>query len=84
MEAGLVDLGTPRIDLLSLTGAEVEATAAERLSRGAGVARKIYKDAVLRGRFEPEEHGLGAEASSAWRARFELRFPVSIFYLSLV
>lgn len=75
MREALVGLGPKKLDLLGLTGTEVEAEAAARVPRGAGLARKIYKQAVLEGRFSPEDHGLGAEACAAWRAAFALELP---------
>ena len=42
------------------------------VASGAGLAKTLYKDAVLRARFEPEAHGLSARSAEAWRARFRL------------
>jgi 23S rRNA (adenine2503-C2)-methyltransferase len=39
------------------------------------VARKIYKQVMQRGVFEPETLGLGSEASRAWREHFRLALP---------
>lgn len=65
----------PKLDLLGLTFNQLQVAAKDRLSRGAGVAPAIYKEAVLRGRFEPEAHGLSAEAVQAWRTHFDLGLP---------
>lgn len=62
-------------DIAGLTGPELVAAARERLSRGHGAARAIYRDALRHGRFEPEAHGLSAEATRSWRERFGLSAP---------
>lgn len=63
------------IDLLGSTGAQVMAEARRRLARGYGRAREVYQDAVFRGRFAPEFHGLAAESAAGWRRHFVLRLP---------
>lgn len=64
-----------RVDLLSMTGEELRDAAKARLASGHGVWRAVYLDAVLRGRFEPEAHGLSARSVAAWRENFELQLP---------
>jgi adenine C2-methylase RlmN of 23S rRNA A2503 and tRNA A37 len=63
------------ISLAGLTAARAVALARERLPRGAGAARAIYRDAMRAGRFEPERHGLGSEACALWREHFTLALP---------
>lgn len=69
---------TRRIALAGLTSDQVVSQARERLPAGAGVARRLYRQAVLEGRFEPESVGLGPRAARAWRDAFELRLPAVI------
>ena len=64
-----------KIELLGLTFDELAAQARARLPRGAGLAPKVYKEAVLQARFEPEKMGLSAEAVQAWRSTFQLTLP---------
>ncbi|MDH5490594.1 MAG: radical SAM protein, partial [Myxococcales bacterium] len=54
---------------------ELVARAAARLSRGAGAARRVYRQVMLEGRFAPEELGLAAETSAGWRAAFDFELP---------
>ena len=54
---------------------ELVALAKAALPRGHGVARKIHRQVMLEGRFEPEAFGLGPEALSAWRAAFSFELP---------
>ncbi|MBX3247418.1 MAG: 23S rRNA (adenine(2503)-C(2))-methyltransferase RlmN [Myxococcales bacterium] len=56
-----------------LTFAELQREARALVPRGHGRASAVYQAAVREGRFEPEALGLGAEASEAWRAAFDLR-----------
>ncbi|MEM9862649.1 MAG: radical SAM protein [Myxococcota bacterium] len=51
------------------------AAARERLERGHGRCREVYRDVMLRGRFEPERHGLGPRACEGWRSSFHSRLP---------
>jgi 23S rRNA (adenine2503-C2)-methyltransferase len=67
-------VGEP-IDILGLTLDELTCAAKQRMPRGFGAARPIYLQAILDGRFAPEEHGLGAQAVAAWREHFTLRLP---------
>lgn len=63
------------IDLLGHTLDEIGALARERMPTGYGVARRIYLNAILDGKFEPENHGLGAAAVKAWLENFRLFLP---------
>ena len=63
------------LDLAGLTCREVVAAARTRLSRGHGAASAIYRTAMREGRFAPEQHGLGSEASTAFRQCFRLGWP---------
>ncbi len=58
-----------------MTGRELIALASAELRRGAGVAPKLYKDAVRRGRFAPDDYGLSQEALAGWRGLAQLRLP---------
>lgn len=64
-----------KTNILGLTSAQLADRARAVLARGAGVADRVYKDAVLAGRFAPQAHGLGAEAAEAWRVHFEVVLP---------
>jgi 23S rRNA (adenine2503-C2)-methyltransferase len=57
------------------TSDELAAAAKVRLEAGAGVARALYRQAMLEGRFEPEAQGLGERAVRAWRAHFDFALP---------
>jgi len=63
------------LEIAGLTGTELHREAKARLPRGAGLASALYRDALGKGRFAPELHGLGAKASEAWRASFRLSLP---------
>jgi 23S rRNA (adenine2503-C2)-methyltransferase len=63
------------IEIAGVTGNELCALARERVPRGHGAARAIYRAAMRAGRFEPTSHGLGEEASSSWRRGFRLTLP---------
>lgn len=63
------------LDIAGMTHAECAALARARVGRGHGVAGRVYRDAMRRGVFEPEAHGLGAAGCAAWRAAFVLGLP---------
>lgn len=63
------------IDIAGLTGAQLVTLAKQHLPRGQGAARRIYRAAMEHGVFEPEQHGLGALACTAWRNHFRLELP---------
>jgi 23S rRNA (adenine2503-C2)-methyltransferase len=58
-----------------LTNAELVERARELLPRGHGFARRIHRQAMLEGRFDPESFGLGHEACEAWRSEFSFELP---------
>lgn len=62
-------------DITSVTGAELVALARLRVTRGHGAASAIYRRALREGHFEPDQHGLGNEANTAWRNAFRLQLP---------
>ncbi len=62
-------------DLHALTRDELVALARESLPQGAGVAGRVYRAAMLEGRFEPESLGLSARTAAAWREHFRLALP---------
>jgi 23S rRNA (adenine2503-C2)-methyltransferase len=66
------------VDIQRLTGAQLVAVARARLTRGHGAASAIYRAALRSGRFEPEEHGLSAAASTGWRDAFRLSLPETL------
>ncbi|MEM7676968.1 MAG: 23S rRNA (adenine(2503)-C(2))-methyltransferase RlmN, partial [Myxococcota bacterium] len=49
--------------------------AEQRLGRGFGVADRIYADALVDGRFDPQAHGLGDDAAARWRVHFAVTLP---------
>lgn len=63
------------IDIAGVTGSELVALARTHIVRGHGAARAIYRAALRDGRFDPDSHGLSAEASAAWRRGFRLTLP---------
>jgi len=63
------------VEIASLTCAELAKLARVRVPRGFGAARALYRSALGAGRFEPETHGLGAEACARWREHFRLSLP---------
>jgi 23S rRNA (adenine2503-C2)-methyltransferase len=63
------------LDIAGLCAHELVERARERLANGHGIARAIYKDALRRGQFEPERHGLRPESAAAWRRHFGLALP---------
>jgi 23S rRNA (adenine2503-C2)-methyltransferase len=63
------------LDIAGLTRTELEAGARARLARGHGAARELYRAALARGEFVPEQHGLSAESCASWRRTFRLDVP---------
>lgn len=63
------------LDLQGLTSDQLVAAAAERVERGRGRARALYRAAVGEGRFEPAEHGLSPRSAAAWRRAFRFELP---------
>lgn len=57
------------------TTRELCAEARRTLPRGHGVAADLHRDALLRGRFDPESFGLGPVACAAWREHFAFGLP---------
>ena len=58
-----------------LTSTELVALAKERLSRGHGFARRVHRQVMRDGRFDPEALGLGPAACEAWRSEFSFSLP---------
>ncbi len=65
----------PKVPIHSLTNAELVEQARDLLPRGHGLARRIHRQVMLDGRFEPECFGLGQQACEAWRAEFSFDLP---------
>jgi 23S rRNA (adenine2503-C2)-methyltransferase len=63
------------LEIAGLTSLELSTLAPQRISHGAGIARQIYKDALLRGRFDPSSYGLRPTAAAEWRAQFAFNLP---------
>jgi 23S rRNA (adenine2503-C2)-methyltransferase len=63
------------IEIAGVTGSELIAFARARIGRGHGAARAIYRAALRDGRFDPDGHGLSADARAAWRRGFRLTLP---------
>lgn len=65
------------LDLLATPSDALHAAAALRFGaqKGAGLAAALHRDAALRGRFQPEDHGAGPRAGATWRELAELRLP---------
>jgi 23S rRNA (adenine2503-C2)-methyltransferase len=64
-----------KVAIHSLTSGELLSRARRVLPRGHGVSRRIYREVMLRGRFVPEDFGLGAAASASWRSEFSFDLP---------
>jgi len=64
-----------KLQIASFTGAELVALADERLPKGRGAARAIYRRALRESRFEPDAHGLSELGVAAWSERFALDLP---------
>jgi len=58
-----------------LCNAELAQRAKALLPRGHGMARRIHRQVMREGRFEPESFGLSLEAAEAWRAEFSFELP---------
>ncbi|MBL8753809.1 MAG: radical SAM protein [Planctomycetes bacterium] len=65
------------VDLLATTAAALAAHANGwfGVEKGAGVAAKVHRAAVLTGEFDPEAMGLGHAASARWRSEATLALP---------
>ncbi|MGB8330176.1 MAG: 23S rRNA (adenine(2503)-C(2))-methyltransferase RlmN [Polyangiales bacterium] len=59
----------------ALTSAELMERARALLPRGHGAARRIHRQVMLEGRFDPESLGLGPVACRAWRTEFSFELP---------
>jgi 23S rRNA (adenine2503-C2)-methyltransferase len=57
------------------TSAEIVERARALLPRGHGFARRIHRQVMLEGRYEPKGFGLGPEACAAWAAAFSFELP---------
>jgi 23S rRNA (adenine2503-C2)-methyltransferase len=64
-----------KLAIHGLTSAELVEQAGHLLSRGHGLARRIHRQVMQQGRFDPESLGLGPEASAAWRSGFSFDLP---------
>jgi 23S rRNA (adenine2503-C2)-methyltransferase len=62
----------PPLDLLGLTSAELIQAAGMRLAQGAGVAPRLYAQAMRSGVFAPEGHGLASASVAGWREHFQV------------
>jgi 23S rRNA (adenine2503-C2)-methyltransferase len=60
------------IDILGLTAVELSAAAALHLESGAGIADRVYRQALRAGRFAPEPFLRRADTAAAWRDRFRV------------
>ena len=58
-----------------LTSSELVALAKERLPRGHGVSRRVYRTVMREGRFDFSELDLSLEACRAWHSRFSFSLP---------
>lgn len=58
-----------------LTSTELAERARAHLPRGYGVARRIHRQVMLEGRFDPERLGLGPGSCRAWRSEFSFELP---------
>jgi len=58
-----------------LTNAESVEHARALLPRGHGFARRIHRQVMREGRFDPESLGLGPVACQAWRSQFSFELP---------
>lgn len=65
----------PPVPIHGLTSDSLVREAKARLPTGAGVARRIYRQVVREGRFEPEGLGVSARTAEAWRAAFSFEPP---------
>ncbi len=61
-----------------LSNADLAERAKAVLARGHGVARRIHRQVMHEGRFEPECFGLGTEAARAWRSEFSFELPALV------
>ncbi|MCB9653799.1 MAG: 23S rRNA (adenine(2503)-C(2))-methyltransferase RlmN [Deltaproteobacteria bacterium] len=61
--------------ILELGGRALFAEAQRLIPRGFGVARRIYREACLEGRFQPETTGIRPDAVEAWRSAFRFSLP---------
>ena len=64
-----------RVPIHGLTNAKLEERARALLPRGHGFARRIHRQVMLEGRFDPAGFGLGREACTAWAAAFSFELP---------
>jgi 23S rRNA (adenine2503-C2)-methyltransferase len=58
-----------------LTNTELVERARAVLPRGHGLARRIHRQAMLEGRFDPKSFGLGPQACEAWHSKFSFELP---------
>lgn len=65
----------PAIPIHGLTNAELVEAARARLPRGHGAARRIHRQVMREGRFDPSAFGLGEVARREWEASFAFTLP---------
>jgi len=58
-----------------LTSRELVSEARERLPRGHGFARRVHRQVMREGRFDPRALELGRESCEAWRSEFSFALP---------
>lgn len=64
-----------RLPIHGLTNGELVSRARERVPRGHGPARRVHRQVMLEGRFDPERFGLGLQACEAWKQEFSFDLP---------
>ncbi|MHC5067156.1 MAG: radical SAM protein [Planctomycetota bacterium] len=63
------------LNICGLTADEVHASAKQRLAKGHGRARAIYRAAMRDGRFDPAAHDLGPQQVAAFTTAFSYQLP---------
>ncbi|MEM7199099.1 MAG: radical SAM protein [Planctomycetota bacterium] len=66
------------VEVLGLTSDELVTLASRRLARGAGLAPRLYAEAMRRGRFEPALAGASAEVAAGWQQSFRVAVPAVV------
>ena len=63
------------IPIHGLTNGQLVERARHSLSRGSGVARRVHRQVMREGRFQPDRFGLGPEALAGWAESFSFTLP---------
>lgn len=63
------------VQIHGLTSEELVRRSREAIGPGSGIARNVYRDALLRGMYDPGVHGASVRTAERWRETFAFGLP---------